>query len=104
MDFIQALKKKVIILKKSKLEGDIKMTEKRKIAQAGNYVVEVEEGKTYYWCQCGESSNQPFCDGSHSKTNFKNVAFTAEKTGKVYLCGCKQTSNQPFCDGSHMKL
>ena len=104
MDFIQALKKKVIILKKSKLQGDIKMTEKRKIAQAGNYVVEVEEGKTYYWCQCGESSNQPFCDGSHSKTNFKNVAFTAEKTGKVYLCGCKQTSNQPFCDGSHMNL
>ena len=69
------------------------MTEKGNIAQAGNYVVEVEEGKTYYWCQCGESSNQPFCDGSHSKTNLNNIAFTAEKTGKVYLCGCKQTSN-----------
>lgn len=77
---------------------------KGKIVHAGNYAVEVEEGKTYYWCQCGESSNQPFCDGSHSKTNFNNVAFTAEKTGKVYLCGCKQTSNRPFCDGSHMNI
>ena len=54
--------------------------------------------------KCGESSNQPFYDGSHSKTNFNNVAFTAEKTGKVYLCGCKQTSNRPFCDGSHMNI
>ena len=80
------------------------MTEKGKIAQPGNFVVEVEEGKTYYWCQCGESSNQPFCDGSHSKTNLNNIAFTAEKTGKIYLCGCKQTSNQPFCDGSHINL
>ena len=46
------------------------MNEKGKIAQSGNYVVEVEEGKTYYWCQCGESSNQPFCDGSHKGTEF----------------------------------
>ena len=49
---------------------------KGKIVHAGNYAVEVKEGKTYYWCQCGESSNQPFCDGSHSKTDFDNVAFT----------------------------
>ena len=62
---------------------------KGKIVNTGNYAVEVEEGKTYYWCQCGESSNQPFCDGSHSKTNLNNIAFTAEKTGKVYLYGYK---------------
>jgi len=75
-----------------------------KIAKVDPYVAEVEEGKTYYWCQCGESKNQPFCGGSHTKTNFNNVAFTAEKSCKVYLCGCKQTTNQPFCDGAHMKL
>ena len=55
---------------------------KEKIVHAGNYAVEVEEGKTYYWCQCGESSNQPFCDGSHAKTEFNNLAFTAEKSGR----------------------
>ena len=58
------------------------MTEKGKIAQAGNYVVEVEEGKTYYWCQCGESSNQPFCDGSHSKTNLNNIFLLQRKLSR----------------------
>ena len=80
------------------------MINKAKIVKEGNYVVEVEEGKTYYWCQCGESNNQPFCDGSHTKTTFKSIYFTAEKSGNVYFCGCKQTSNQPFCDGSHVNL
>lgn len=69
------------------------MNEKGKIAQSGNYVVEVEEGKTYYWCQCGESSNQPFCDGSHSKTNFKNVAFTAKKLVRYIFVGA---NNHPI--------
>ena len=80
------------------------MTEKGKIARPGAYVVEVDEGKTYYWCQCGESSNQPFCDGSHQGSSFNPVPFTADQNKTVYLCGCKQTAKKPFCDGSHMKL
>jgi CDGSH-type Zn-finger protein len=68
------------------------------------YAVQVEEGKTYYWCACGRSENQPFCDGSHKNTEFSPVAFTAEKTDKVYLCGCKQSSKRPFCDGTHKSL
>ena len=67
------------------------------------YAVEVEAGESYYWCSCGQSKNQPYCDGSHKSTDFQPVAFTAEKTEMVYLCGCKKTGNQPFCDGSHNK-
>lgn len=72
-----------------------------KVAQKGPYMVELEEGKTYYWCQCGRSSNQPFCDGSHKVTEFKPKAFEATKDGKATLCGCKHTSNPPYCDGTH---
>jgi len=68
------------------------------------YATEVAEGKTYYWCACGLSKNQPFCDGSHKQTELEPVAFTADKTGTVYLCGCKHTRNQPFCDGTHKTL
>ncbi len=67
------------------------------------YVVEVTEGKDYYWCSCGKSKSQPFCDGSHQGTTFEPVAFKAEETRMVYLCGCKKTGNAPFCDGSHNK-
>ena len=72
-----------------------------KIAQAGNYAVDLEEGKTYYWCQCGESSNQPFCDGSHKGTEFTPFKYLAEQSKKVFFCSCKQTNDQPLCDGSH---
>ena len=65
------------------------------------YAVAVEAGKTYYWCACGRSKNQPYCDGSHQGTDFQPVAFTAEKTDTAYLCGCKKTGKPPFCDGSH---
>jgi CDGSH-type Zn-finger protein len=79
------------------------MSEEAKVAHNAPYPVEVEAGKTYYWCACGQSKNQPYCDGSHQGSNFQPVAFTADKTDKVYLCGCKKTGNQPFCDGSHTK-
>ena len=73
------------------------------IAQKAPYATEVEEGKTYYWCACGRSKNQPFCDGSHKGTGIEPVAFTAQKSETVYLCGCKRTSNPPFCNGAHQK-
>lgn len=74
------------------------------IAQRAPYAVEVEAGKKYFWCACGRSAKQPFCDGSHKDTSFEPVAYTAEESGKVFFCGCKHTGNQPLCDGSHSKL
>ena len=74
------------------------------IPQKSPYAVEVEVGKTYYWCACGRSKKQPFCDGSHKNTDFSPVSFTAEKSGKVFLCGCKHSANKPFCDGKHKSL
>jgi CDGSH-type Zn-finger protein len=73
-------------------------------AQKAPYPVEVEEGKTYFWCTCGRSAKQPFCDGSHKVTDLAPMKYTAEKTGKVFFCGCKATAKQPLCDGSHSKL
>ncbi len=69
--------------------------------QNNPYAVEVEAGKEYYWCSCGKSKTQPFCDGAHQGTEFHPVAFTAEKSETVYLCGCRKTGSSPFCDGSH---
>ena len=74
------------------------------IAQKAPYEVQLEAGKTYYWCACGQSKNQPFCDGSHKTTEFTPVAHTAKKTGAAWLCGCKQTGRSPLCDGTHNKL
>lgn len=79
-------------------------TKKGNIARKSPEAIEVEAGKTYYWCACGLSKNQPFCDGSHKVTDFTPKSFTPEKSGKVYLCMCKQTGNPPFCDGTHNKL
>lgn len=72
--------------------------------QNAPYAVDVEQGKTYYWCACGRSKNQPFCDGSHQGTDFEPTAFAAGKTETVYLCGCKKTGKPPFCDGTHNSL
>jgi len=80
------------------------MNDKANIAQKSPYAVDVEAGKTYYWCSCGRSKGQPFCDGSHQGSEFSPVAYTAEKSETVYLCGCKQSANTPFCDGRHQEL
>ena len=74
------------------------------IAQKAPYPVEVIAGKTYFWCSCGKSANQPFCDGSHKDTSFSPVKFTAEDDRKVFFCGCKASANAPLCDGAHNRL
>jgi CDGSH-type Zn-finger protein len=74
------------------------------IAKKGPYVVELEQGKTYFWCACGRSENQPFCDGSHKDTNLEPLKFEVDEQKKYGLCGCKHTKNAPFCDREHSKL
>jgi len=74
------------------------------IADDKPIAVTLEKGKKYFWCSCGRSQNQPFCDGSHQGTDFQPLAFTAEKDGEAFLCQCKRSSNPPFCDGSHKAI
>jgi CDGSH-type Zn-finger protein len=77
---------------------------KAKIAASGPSMQSLEAGKTYYWCACGLSNKQPFCDGSHKETGFRPVSFSVEENSKKALCCCKQTANAPYCDGSHKQL
>ena len=74
------------------------------IAAKAPIPVEVEAGKTYYWCACGRSATQPFCDGAHKGSGIGPVAYTAEATGKAFFCGCKATKKEPLCDGTHKEL
>ena len=74
-----------------------------KIPQKQPYELELEAGE-YYWCRCGRSANQPFCDGAHKGTDFAPVKIEINQKKKVWLCGCKHTADQPFCDGSHKQL
>ncbi|WP_373635650.1 CDGSH iron-sulfur domain-containing protein [Yoonia sp. SS1-5] len=75
-----------------------------KIAQKAPFPVDVEEGKAYFWCSCGQSANQPFCDGSHKGTDFAPVKFEATETKTVFFCGCKHSDAPVTCDGTHHKL
>ncbi len=73
-------------------------------AQKAPYKVAVEAGKTYYWCACGLSAKQPFCDGSHKVTQLTPLPYKAEASKEVYFCGCKASAKRPLCDGTHSRL
>jgi CDGSH-type Zn-finger protein len=74
------------------------------VAQKSPFLVEVEAGKSYFWCACGLSMRQPFCDGSHKTTSEEPVRFTPQQSGRVAFCGCKHSAKTPLCDGSHSRL
>jgi CDGSH-type Zn-finger protein len=67
------------------------------------FAVEVESGKSYWWCSCGKSQSQPFCDGSHKGSEFVPLKYEATESRRIYFCGCKATANRPMCDGSHSR-
>ena len=68
--------------------------------QNGPYAVMVEQGKSYRWCACGSSQEQPWCDGSHKGTGIEPITFTAPISGEFYMCGCKRSQNKPYCFGN----
>lgn len=74
-----------------------------KIAQKAPFVLELEPGK-YYWCACGLSANQPFCNGAHKTTDIRPKMFELTEKTKIAICGCKHTKNIPKCDGTHKTL
>jgi CDGSH-type Zn-finger protein len=75
-----------------------------RIAQKSPIAVELTAGKAVYWCSCGQSANQPFCDGSHAGSGFAPTPYTSAAGGTAYLCACKHSKNPPLCDGSHKAL
>jgi CDGSH-type Zn-finger protein len=79
------------------------MTEPQ-VAQKAPFAIALEAGKNYYWCACGKTAKQPFCDGSQKGSEFSPKPFVAAKDGTAYLCGCKHSKNEPYCDGSHKSL
>ena len=75
-----------------------------KVAAKAPLLVKLSAGKTYAWCSCGLSSNQPFCDGSHKGSSFAPLLFQVDETKTYRLCQCKRTRDPGFCDGSHASL
>lgn len=74
------------------------------VARPKPFLVDVKAGRTYFWCSCGRSAKQPFCDGSHKGSDFSPLKFVAARDDELLFCGCKQTSTGPFCDGAHTNL
>ncbi len=77
---------------------------KPKIAAREPVAVDIEPGRKYFWCRCGLSATQPYCDGSHVGTDFQPLEFEVKEKKRMYLCRCKHTKNEPQCDGTHTKL
>lgn len=73
-------------------------------AQKAPYDVTVEGGREYWWCACGRSKSQPFCDGSHKGTGLSPMQYTATQSQQLWFCGCKHSAAKPLCDGSHKRL
>ena len=76
----------------------------RVIADINPKAVFLNKDQEYYFCACGRSNSQPFCDGSHEGTGIAPKVFTAERDGEAYLCMCKHSGNIPFCDGTHKQF
>jgi len=74
------------------------------IARRKPYLVEVKKGKSYFWCACGLSKKQPFCDGTHSGTGITPIVYQAKEAKTVWFCGCKASGKKPLCDGTHKSL
>ena len=74
------------------------------VAARAPIAVDVEAGKTYYWCSCGRSSTQPSCSGAHQGSGFTPLQYVAERSGRVYFCACKHSAKAPLCDGTHKTL
>ncbi|MCW5752645.1 MAG: CDGSH iron-sulfur domain-containing protein [Alphaproteobacteria bacterium] len=74
------------------------------VARKSPFKVDVEQGKAYFWCACGRSASQPFCDGSHKGTGLAPVRYMAEASKTVFFCGCKASAKKPLCDGTHNRV
>jgi CDGSH-type Zn-finger protein len=74
------------------------------IAAREPIAVQVKAGQSYWWCACGQSKNQPFCDGSHKGSSFTPVEFKSESDRTLYFCACKHSKHAPLCDGTHKTL
>jgi CDGSH iron-sulfur domain-containing protein 3 len=80
------------------------MSDDAVVAQKGPYQMALEADKPYFWCTCGRSQKQPFCDGNHKGTTFLPQKFSVAAAATYNLCGGKTSDDKPFCDGTHNML